>query len=98
MLHSTSASPSRHMSGLSIEEDAGEAIEATTGVLGWCRFVAHGAVVLDYEISARGDDDDDAAALLEARRQSLRERFGGRAIAERFWQEFSLGFSECLRV
>ena len=62
MLHSTSASPSRHMSGLSIEEDAGEAIEATTGVLGGCRFVAHGAVVLDDEISARGDDDDDAAA------------------------------------
>ena len=50
------------MSGLSIEEDAGEAIEATTGVLGGCRFVAHGAVVLDDEISARGDDDDDAAA------------------------------------
>ena len=51
----------------------------------------------EASLNARGDDDDDAAALLEARRQSLRERFGGRAIAERFWQEFSLGFSECLR-
>jgi hypothetical protein len=50
------------MSGLSIEEDAIETIEATTGgVLGGCRFRAHGAVVLDDDVSAR-----DAAAAASA--------------------------------
>jgi len=54
----------------------------------------------DASLSARAeddDDDDDARALLEARRLSIRERFSGRATAERFWQEFNIGFSESLR-
>ena len=40
--------------------------------------------------------DEEAALLLEARRQSLRERFSGSAMAERFWSTYSLNFSERL--
>ena len=40
--------------------------------------------------------DEDAAALLEARRQSLKERFSGSAVAKRFFQTYSLNFSERL--
>ena len=39
---------------------------------------------------------EEERAMLEARRQSLRERFGGSAMAERFYSRYSLNFSERL--
>jgi len=46
--------------------------------------------------TASGSLPDNEDVLNEVRRQSLRERFGGVAMAERFWQTYSLNFSERL--
>jgi len=69
------------------EQDLARAISES---LGESQPVAGGATQTE---SNEGADDK---LLMEARRRSLRERFGGLAVAERFWQTYSLNFSERL--